>query len=547
MATRQFFDNKIIKLPGAYATIVSGDQATPIATDYGKVLVIDTGANASGWANGSGIDGVSAYGKDAVYKFNDLGDYQSYLKGGILWKLAEALFKPDKKSGAVGVSEVLHVKAATTTQALLTFTATGGGANGGTFKVNPLDEGTGANGTLTSAHLDKGYAFKVTAGVIDTAKWVYSLYVGSWVGNHTDSISYNEIAKADSPEILLVSSPEFNNITELISWANTDSKFGRYFKLDPTSAVAGTGAVVIGDIPSGFQVAVGGTETYSLANLNLALDAVQDEVFTYIITDAWGGDEHDSSEISAINTFILSDSKYKRFLYFGGGDNVDEFDTTDGSIDIAEYFDSAYIHTVHGSTGLVSSSVAGGYRYYPSGYTAALMLGRIAGKQPQVPLTNKTLGIDKLYDTLNKKQQERALDAGIKVPVFSNSIGRIVCLQDVNSLQDNQRLYTPQGKSFSGSFMRIVEQINTELIVNSELSLLNDENGVTVNSLSAAKIKSFTETYLNTRLATANVDNLLLKFKDVTVIRNEDSWNVTYALSVNNEINKLFYTGFLIK
>lgn len=547
MGTRQFFDNKIIKLPGAYSTIVSGEQATPIATDYGKVLVIDTGTNSAGWASGAGIDGALSTGKDSVYTFNDLGAYQSYLKGGILWKMADALFKPDKKSGATGVSEIIHVKAATTTLATMTFTATGGGSNGGTFKVNPKDEGVGANGTITSSHLDKGYAYKITSGVVNTAKWIYSIYVGSWKGDHTDGLAFDEIAKADSPEILMVSSPEFNNIAELISWATTDSKFGRYFKLDATSAVAGTGAVVAGDIVAGFHAATGATETYSLANLNLALDAVQDEVFTYIITDMYGGTEYDSSEISAITTFILTDSKYKRFLYYGGGADADEFDATDGSIDIAEYFDSSYVKVVHGDTMLVTSSLAGGFRQFPTNYSAAVFCGRNAGKQTQVPLTNKTLGIDKLAHSLNKKEQERALDTGIMVAVFNKAINRIVCLQDVNSLQDNQRLFTPQGKSFSGSFMRIVEQINTELVVNSEKDLLTDENGVTVNSLGAEKLVVYTENYLKSRVATVSVDNMLLDYKDVTAVRIDDSWQVSYGLIVNNEINKIFYTGFLLR
>lgn len=547
MATRQFFDNRIIKLPGVYSTIVSGEQATPLAADYGKVLVLDTGTNASGWANGAGIDGELTSGKDAIYTFNDLSEYQSFLKGGYLWKMAEALFKPDRRSGATGVSQVIHAKAATTTKAVMTFTATGGGSNGGTFKVNTLDEGAGANGTITTGHLDKGYAFEITTGVVDTDKWIFKIYVGSFKGNASDGISYNEILAADSTEILLVSSPEFNNIQDLIDWGNTDSKFGRYFQMDSTSAVAGTGAVVLADIPSGKQAATGGTESYTLANLNLILDAVVEEDFSFIITDAYGTDEYDSAEISAITAFMAGDSKFERFLYYGGGQDEDEFDATDGSIDQAVYFNSAYVHVVHASIGLASSSIASGYRTWDSGYHAALQLGRKAGKQPQVPLTNKTLGIDKLIHPLTKKQQERALDVGLAVSIFNKAIGRIVCLQDVNTLQDNTRLFTPAGKSFSGSFMRIIAQINKELIINSEIDLLSDENGVTVNSLGAGKLVNYTETYLTSRLATANVDNLILAFRDVTATRVDDSWSVSYGITVNNEINKIFYTGFLLR
>jgi len=547
MGTKIFFDNKVVKLPGAYSTIVSGEQSQPITLDYGKVLVLDTGVVGATWGGGSGITGDLATGKDSIYTFNDLGEYQAFLKGGLFWKTAKALFKPDEKTGATGVSQIIHVKCATTTKSLMTFTATGGGANGGTFKFNPKDEGVIANGVLTSTHLDKGYAYKVETGVVDTAKWLIKIYLGSWTGNHVDGISFNEISKADSQAKLILVSPEFNNIQTLLDWAATNSAFGSKFILDSTSAVAGTGVVDAADIAlyTGYTLSAGGTETYDLASLNLALDALIEEDFSFILCDQYGEDDYNSAEVSAITSFINNESKFKRFLYVGGGANEDEFTSADGSLAMGAYFNSSYVHVIHGEVGLASDQVSGGFRYFPSMLHAAFMVGRTAGKQPQIPSTNKSLGIDVLRHSLTLKQQEKALDAGVKVTVWNRYVKRFVCLQDVNTLQDNTRLFTPQGKSFQGSFMRIVEQINKDLVVSAETDLLYNENGNNRNTLSAGYIVAWTEVQLKSKLATVSEDNLLLSFKNVTATVVGDSYSVGYGIVVNNEVNKIFFTGFL--
>ena len=80
MATKVFFNNRQIKLPGAYSTVVSGEKIPPRSLDYGKVLVIDTGDLGATWGGGAGIDGELNQGVDSVYKFDNLADYQGFLK-----------------------------------------------------------------------------------------------------------------------------------------------------------------------------------------------------------------------------------------------------------------------------------------------------------------------------------------------------------------------------------------------------------------------------------------------------------------------------------
>jgi len=128
MAQEIIFNGRRIILPGSYSTIKSGVNNPPQSLDYGRILVIDTGVGA-GFGGGSGINGAVNSGVDAVYQFENVLDYQAFLKGGILYQLARPLFKPNGQD--IGASTVFHVRAATTTAATVSFAPTGGGTNGG--------------------------------------------------------------------------------------------------------------------------------------------------------------------------------------------------------------------------------------------------------------------------------------------------------------------------------------------------------------------------------------------------------------------------------
>ena len=126
-------------------------------------------------------------------------------------------------------------------------------------------------------------------------------------------------------------------------------------------------------------------------------------------------------------------------------------------------------------------------------------------------------------------------------------INKFVILEDVNTLQDNANLFNAKGYSPYISFMRIIAQLNWELVVNAEIDLLGDENGVNLNTLSAGTVKNWTIAYLQSKVATETEDNLILAFQDVNVEKKEDAWFTTYKVRLNSEINKLFFTGFLIR
>ena len=551
MATKYQFDNKQITLPGVYSTIKSLVDNPPITANYGRVLVIDNGTGAT-FGGGAGIDGELASGANAVYRFSRLAQYQSFLNGGIFWKAAEALFKPGLNSTIQGASEVLHVKAATTTCALMTFTATGGGSAGGSFKVKPRQEGVSANGVQTgsgaTAHLDKGYGFTIETGIKDTSKWIFKIWRGTWKGDYTDGIAYDEIAKASTKPELVIQSPEFNNIQDLLTWGATPS-FNAAFYMDPTSAKVGTGAVTTADITplTGYQLATGATETYSTTNLDLVLEAIKDVDYAFLLSDQYGIANFDSSYSSKMFVHVRDEAKFMKFMVIGGGKDQDEFDTADGSIDIAKYFNDIHAVVVHSNVKKASQIATDGFRYWNTLIHAAYVTGRLAGLEPQVPVTNKALNIDGVVHPMIDTQKEMALEAGVLCTNFNQFSNTFNVVQGINALQNNTYLINSNATSFSIQLMRIVSQLNRELVINANLELMLDERGVNMNTLSAGTLENWTKNYLQTKVAKPDRDNLILSYDNVVVTKDQDSYFVSYQIVANGEITKLFFTGFLLQ
>lgn len=548
MSSTFYFDNRQISLPGAYSTIVSGETNPARALDYGKLLIIDTGVVGANFGGGSGINGQLAQGQNSIYSFLNLADFRSYMKGGSFWKIAEALFFPDPSNpAAVGISELYFVRACTTTAAKMQFTTAGGSV----FSIYARDEGIWANGVLVGTKLSTGFGYTIKSGTVDKTKWIYQIWKGTFTGTAADGLPFGEETSLQATPSLVVESPEFDNIQTLIDWANNDSNFNRSFALDKEgSKIEGEGAaagtVVSADVTGligVYQLATGATETYTSTDLDAVLSQITDLDYNIIFTDQFGVNAN-SVITKSIVTHLNFNSRFSHFLYVGGYGEAAKF--TD-SIAYAKAFDSDKVVLVHGETGLNTSTSANGYRWWSVLYTLAACVGRVSGKQPYIPVTNKTIGIDRVKHVFSEDDKKRALKAGVLIVTKNAYTKKFVILQGVNTLQDNMNLFNAKGQSYSIQFMRIIAQINRELVVNAELDLLGQENGVNVNTLSSGDVKNWTVAYLQSRVATEDSDNLILAFQDVNVNRNEDAWFVTYKIRVNNEINKLFFTGFLIR
>lgn len=554
MATSVYFNGKLRTLPGAYSTITSGDSTASRSLDYGTVLIIDTGVYGAGFGGGAGVNGEGAQGLDAIYEFDDLTTFRNFVKGGMYWKCAEALWKPDPSNAdAVGISKLLFVRACTTKAAKMTFTATGGGSNGGTFVIRTIDEGLNANGVTEEidgvTYLKNGYAFTTEAGVDNPEAVVLKLWQGTFTGLYKDPVtgvelSYNELTVEQSDANLLCESPECTTMAELIYWAQTDENFGARFVLDDATAVKGTGEMNASDVTDGYQLAAGGTETYTPnTDLESVLSQIADVDYNIVMTDQIG-----ANALSAANKAIIDhrnlDAKFDKFVFIGAYDSRANYEA---SLAYAKQANNAYVCIVHGGIGTASDMVASKIRWWGVFYNLCQVVGRTAGKPPYVPITNKTIGGDKLQMIPNEKEMEKAVKAGLIIVSNNPYLKRFVILQGVTTLQDNTLLFNKKGQSFSLQFMRCLAQLNKECVVNAEIDLLADENGVNINTLSKGALETWTINFLQTRVATENQDNLISKFQNVVASRENDYYRVTYEVMINNEVTKIFFTGFLLR
>lgn len=551
MATSVYFNGKLRTLPGVYSTITSGESSASRNLDYGTVLLIDTGVYGAGFGGGSGVNGTDKQGKDAVYEFETLSDFRDFVKGGMFWKCAEALFTPDPyNADAVGISKLLYARACTTTPATMTFAPTGGGSKGGTLVVKTIDEGLNANGDLEGDTLKTGYAFTVEAGTEDPNAFVIKFWRGTFTGLYKDPItgvelSYDELTVEQAEPYLLCQTPECTNMAEVIAWCQTDENFGARFILDDSSKITGDGTVDASDITdnAGYQVATGGTEQYKPTDLDDLLAQITDVEYNIVFTDQIG-----ASGAGATNNKVIAhrntQAKFDKFVYVGAYDSKVKFND---SLGMAKQFNNAYVVCVHGGIGTASDFVASKVRWWGVFYNLCQVIGRVSGKPPYIPVTNKTIGGDKLQHIPDEKEMEKAVKAGLVVVYPNPYLGRFVVLQGVTTLQDNKTLFNKKGLSFSIQFMRVIAQLNKECVVNAEIDLLGDENGVNLNTLSKGALETWTINFLQSRVATANQDNLIQRFQNVVATRIEDYYDVTYEVVVNSEITKIFFTGFLLK
>lgn len=548
MATKFQFGNKTIKEPGVYTKIESGIKNLPLGLSYGNALIIDTGLGA-GYGLGAGVDGELSKNKDSIYSFSDIKDFRAFVRGGIFWDIAQWLFKPSKNPNVNGVSNLFFVKAATTTAASIDWlfgdtsvSLSGALPLGGSLKVQCKSEGLVGNGTLTSTVLTRGFASKMRAGKVNTSKYIFDFYGGTFKGLDSDGDAYGNIKEVDSKPELLASSKEVATVGELVEWMKTDYYFNLYFKYissDEWTFDAGDLAAY-----TSYNLAAGGTENYSSANLDSVLENIAELDFQFILADKYGKTNGKHAYNDTILTSLVN-SKYGIFLVIGGGKDLNEFNVTDGSIEIAEHFDSENVLVVHAGI-KKTKTTGGGYKEYDSLYKAAAVLGRIAGLAPQIPGTFKDIDMDADMHDMKKIDRERALDAGVLHTKYEESFGKFIINQSISSLQKNDNMVNEDATTCEVSIKRIAAQLQKEIYYNVKVSLLQTEKGVNRNSLSPAVMTEYIRNYLQTKQATPQVDNLILTFRNITVKILQDAYFVEFEYEPNFPVNKIFVTGIMI-
>jgi hypothetical protein len=119
-------------------------------------------------------------------------------------------------------------------------------------------------------------------------------------------------------------------------------------------------------------------------------------------------------------------------------------------------------------------------------------------------------------------------------------------VKGVNTLQINSDLVNPDGSTSSKQLARIVRQLNKELIINGKRTLLKKPNGANRNTLSAEDVKTWVEAYLTSKVATDQLDNLIISFQNVTVTVQGDAYFINYGVIPNYEVSFLLFSGLLL-
>lgn len=554
MAQQTQFGNSIIGEPGAYSRIISGINNPPIALSYGNVLLIDTGlGNGCG---GAAINGTLTNGKSAIQAFGDIESFRNIVKMGLPWQAAKWLFRPSKDLNIKGVSNLFFVSAKTSTPAEIKYyfgdyseSDSDSIIDGGHIILQVRNEGTVGNGVKTGTILTRGYAGIMKVGTQDATKFKMEFYTGTFTGLDADGEPYTDspgmgVIEANSRPQLICSSKEFDKISTLINWMQTNSEFNKYFKVKSYS-ITGSGIIDTLDynVYKDYNLAIGGTESYNASDLTKVLQNITDLDYSFILSDKYGVNAIHANNL-AFKTFLHSSSnKYALAVVIGGGKDINYFENQ--SISSAEYFDSEKVIMVH--AGLRKVKVTGaGYKEYDSFIKASAVVGRLAGLPPQVPGTFKDLDMDADMHDMTENERLRALDKGVLHTKYEETFSQFIINQAINTKQENDFMVNSDGTSYEIQIMRIANQLNKIIIYNAKNTLLRDANGVNRNTLSPVVITTWLKGLLEKQTATSTQDNLILGFQDVTVKIIGDSYQIRYGFTPNFPVNKLCFTGVML-
>ena len=539
MSTSHFFNNKIVTLPGAYSMIKAESPATFALADYSKVLIINTNPD---YAFGGSVNGALTKGGDALYKFRSLPEARAFFKSGYLWYLVQQLFQPSRLQGRQGISELQFMNALTSTAPTITPSLASG-----TLVLEVKDESANGNGVKkdvsatddrAEVNLKSGYALCIEKGVRDQSKYIVKIYQGTYKGEWAgDNLPYDGIAVKDARPELVVVSPEVSTVDEFVNWANKDENFALGFVVKSFTS----GSFAAADITTNRNVlATGGTATYAVADLSAALEYLKKGDYSIVFSLNKVGDTGADAINAALQHFVQSETRFKKYLAIGGSNTF----VTD--LAAAQSFNSEYVWCVFGKPRKASSQTPLGYRVFDSLSLTASVVGRIAGLPPQVPGNFKDVDIDGLDNPLTDNQLEDALDSGLMTVNYDDDLRYFCITRAINTLQNNDRLQNEDGSTFSIQISRICTQLNVELVTNAKKQVFGSNETANLFTVSELYLKNWIKSFLSTKIATAQQDNLILGIGDISVTKQGDALFANYEFQPNSEVAFLFFTGIAI-
>ena len=537
MATTVVFGNKICKLPGSYARVVSGvPRETPLAS-YNNFLLIDVG-----FGNGfNSLKGIKGNGKECVFALNE-EEANYYVKGGPLEFVINGLFHP--ANNKPGISTLYLIKGATTTQAIVTPSGTpavvslfGGIITADSMKT--VEQGVICNtypvNITDVADLKKGFALVCKYDKDLQKAWI-EIWEGSYRGTNYSGYEVGNTEENSVP-VLIYKSKKCTTPAELVSYLkNPTTGFSNYFEVTNLATSASTfGSSNINELIK----TSGATETYisTAAELSDILGYTLDSDYScMMVAEA----NETTTLLATALDHIVNEAKGIKMIITAKADVADA-----KLLAIESDSDSLIVTTNRGKNKNKVSPT--GFIEHDALVTAAKVAGRIFGLSPEIPGTLKSIGFDGLVEEPSDVELENLLDAGVITPYYDSDLGYFALSQAVNSLQRNTELINDDCSTFSIQCKRILAQVVKNLIKQSKIDFWGSNNSedkiANKTNLSEAYVKAWTETQLNKLSVAPNKteNNYLINYEITKVEIVQDYINVYLAVTVNGEITKVFF------
>ena len=556
MASEVFFNNRRYVLPTVASQILSGRANVSTGLDSGGILLIDTGVTSasnttpSGWGFGRGIN--SASGGNNIYRFNSLNEMRGAIRGGPLYIAAENLFAPG--GGNPGVSYVDYVRAATTNPSQISLTV-GGRTNPLLFRM--IEEGVHVNGLTTpipnslvgtlANNLYKGYGLRVLRDLVDSAKYRIVFYIGTWRGEY-EGRNIGGITQQNPPQVLFTLS-NIANVQDIIDRFNQSPDASDYFTLIPgegnpdeadTLRLLVEGDLNLTDLELAVAVGSESVETYGMDDLTDALDTLTDSEANFILCDRFDTEARHANNIAIIN----HEFTYQKSIWIGGQAGRGGIA---GTIAQAQQYNDDNVRLVFDGYQRQVSNL-NGVETFDSFLKTCLFVGVAAGQPTQVPIKFRPITILRNQYELNMAQRELLQQAGINYSYYDNNLRLNVCSLGVTTIQfpNNQFSINEDGTSYNDQYIRVKNNLNKELAINGKRDLLATPQGANRATLSDADVIAWMTAFLSQRTASPTVDNEIISFSNIQVRRENNNVFVSYEFQPNEEVEKVFITGFVI-
>lgn len=549
MATTVVFGNKICKLPGSYARVVSGiPRETPLAS-YNNFLLIDAGFG-NGFNSLPGIVGEGK-GKERVYALTE-EEANYFVKGGPLEPVINGLFHPaDDKPG---ISTLYLIKAAESTQASGSSNSLFGGKIS-TTSIKTVEEGeicnTYPNALAKESQLKKGFLLKCVYKNDVGKAWV-EVWEGTYRGKNYGNFEVGD-TEANSAPILVYRSKKCSTPSDLVAYLkNPNSGFSAYFDIVDLAVVGDATNFGTTDISELVKFS-GGADAYILSDDSSSSSSGSDENPAAVLTNILGytldsdyscmmiaEPEGTNLLLATALDHLINDAKGIKMIIAA------EADGADAKLLAIENNSDLLIATANQgkNKNKVSST---GFINHDALVTAAKVAGRVFGLSPEIPGTLKSIGFDGMVTEPSDADLESYLDAGVITPYYDSDLGYFALSQAVNTLQQNMELINDDCSTFSIQCKRILAQVVKNLVKQSKVDFWGSkgtqDKAANKANLSEAYVKAWTETLLS-KLSVApgkTENNYLITYEVTKVEIVQDYINVYLAVTVNGEITKVFF------